>query len=80
MLGEKFASRGSFCVCINDVNGSFFKEGKGLKQGVPSSSILLNLVDDVFTKMLSKAAKCRLIRGLLPQVVLGGIIKYAICR
>jgi hypothetical protein len=51
------------------VNGSFFKEGKGLKQGVPSSPILFNLVDDVFTKMLSKAAKCRLIRGLLPRVV-----------
>jgi hypothetical protein len=46
----------SFCVKINDENDPFFKDGRGLKQGDPSSPILFNLVVDVFTKMLSKAA------------------------
>jgi hypothetical protein len=64
----------SFCVRINDENGPFFKAGKGLKQGDPSSPILFNLVADVFSKMLSKAVAARLIRGLLPQVVPGGVI------
>jgi hypothetical protein len=36
--------------------------------------LLFNLVADVFTKMLAKAASASLICGLLPQVVLGGII------
>jgi hypothetical protein len=35
---------------------------------------LFNLVDDVFTRMLMKAAKPGLISGLLPQVVEGGVI------
>ena len=65
---------GSFCVRINDFNSSFFKAGKGLKQGDPSSPILFNFVADVFTKMLCKAASNGLIRGLLPQVVPGGVI------
>jgi len=40
----------------------------------PFSHLLFNLVADVFTKTLMKAAKCGLISGLLPQVVDGGII------
>jgi hypothetical protein len=35
---------------------------------------LFNLVDDVFTRMLMKAAKQGLISDLLPQVVEGGVI------
>ena len=65
---------GSFCVRVNDFNSAFFKARKGLKQGDPSSPILFNFVDDVFTKMLYKAAGRGLIRGLLPQVVPGGVI------
>ena len=65
---------GSLCVRINDENSSYFKVGKGLKQGDPCSPILFNLVADVFSKMLFKAADVGLIRGLLPQVVDGGII------
>lgn len=36
--------------------------------------ILLNLITDVFSKMLEKAASAHLIRGLLPQAVPGGVI------
>jgi hypothetical protein len=65
---------GSICVRINDENSTFFKPGKGLRQGDPLSPLLFNLVADVFTKMLMNAAKHGLISGLLPQVVDGGII------
>jgi hypothetical protein len=64
----------SFCVRISDENGPFFKAGKGLKQGDPSSPILYNLVADVFTKMLAKAAAAGIISGLFPQVVPSGVI------
>jgi hypothetical protein len=65
---------GSSCVRVNDTNGPYFRAGRGLKQGDSSSPILFNLVEDVFTKMLAKAASASLICGLLPQVVPGGII------
>jgi hypothetical protein len=71
---QSFLVGGSSCVRINDTNGPYFKASRGLKQGDPCSPILFNLVADVFTKMLSKAASAGLIRGLLPQVVPGGVI------
>jgi hypothetical protein len=48
--------------------------GKGLKQGDPLSPILFNFIAEVFTKTLAKAASNNLIKGLLPQVVPGGVI------
>ena len=70
---------GSIRIHINDENSIFFKPGKGLRQGDPLSPLLFNLVADVFSRMLMKAARHGLISGLLPQVVEGGIIslKYA---
>lgn len=65
---------GSVCVKINEENSSYFSVGKGLRQGDPLSPLLFNLVADVFTKMLSKAAAHNLIEGLLPNVQDGGII------
>jgi hypothetical protein len=62
---------GSSCVRVNDINGPYFRAGRGLKQGDPSSPILFILVADAFTKMLSEAASAGLSRGLLPQVVQG---------
>jgi len=40
---------------------------------------LFNLVADIFTRMLIKAARSNLVSGLMPQVIEGGIIslKYA---
>jgi hypothetical protein len=45
--------------------------GKGLKQGDPISPILFNLVADVFSEILFKAATNHLICGLLPQAIPG---------
>lgn len=61
-------------MIINDENSTFFKPGKGLRQGDPLSPLLFNLVADVFSRMLMKAARANLISGLLPQVESGGII------
>jgi hypothetical protein len=43
---------GSSCVRINDMNDSYFKSGKGLKQGDLASPILFNLVADVFLNVI----------------------------
>ena len=65
---------GSICVRINDQNSNYFAAGKGLRQGDPLSPLLFNLVADVFTKMLIKAAGHGIIQGLLPEVQEGGIV------
>lgn len=67
----------NFCTVnarINDENSSFFKPGKGLRQGDPLSPLLFNLVVDVFSRMLMSVAKQGFISGLLPQVLEGRII------
>jgi hypothetical protein len=38
---SRVAQGGSICIRINDENNTFFKPGKGLRQGDPLSSILL---------------------------------------
>ena len=65
---------GSVCVRLNDENGSYFFVGKGLRQGDPLSPLLFNLVVDVFTKMLTKAANQGIISGLLTDLFEGGIV------
>jgi len=65
---------GSICIRMNDENSVFFKPGKGLRQGDPLSPLLFNLVADVFSRMLMKAARQNLISGLLPQVMGGGVV------
>jgi hypothetical protein len=54
-------------VTLNENDSSFFKTGKGLRQGDPLSPILYNLVGDVITRMLVKAASNNLIQGLSPS-------------
>uniref|UniRef100_A0A8I6WK33 Reverse transcriptase domain-containing protein n=1 Tax=Hordeum vulgare subsp. vulgare TaxID=112509 RepID=A0A8I6WK33_HORVV len=66
--------QGTFTVRINDTTGPYFVGGKGIKQGGPISQLLFNLVADVFSKMLTKATRHRLISGLLTNVIPGGII------
>lgn len=66
-------------IRLNDSESEYFLTGKGLRQGDPLSPILFNLVADVFTRMLSKAAHRSLISGLLPDFCPGGIfsLQYA---
>jgi hypothetical protein len=64
--------RGSVGLSINNVEGKFFQTGKGLRQGDPLSPLLFNLVVDVLSKMLQKAAKAGLIKGLGNELIEGG--------
>jgi len=65
---------GSLSIRPNDEDSTYFKTGKGLRQGDPLSPLLFNLVADVFTKMLMKAGGAGLISGLLPEICPGGVI------
>jgi hypothetical protein len=66
--------RGSVGVIINNEEGEFFQIGKGLRQGDPLSPLLFNLVVDVLSRMLQKAANVELIRGLGGNLVPGGVV------
>ena len=47
------------------MNSEFFIAGRGVRQGEHVSPLLFNLMADVFTKMLIRAANNNLISGLL---------------
>ena len=61
------------CTRLNllnkEENGIFFLTRKGLGQGDPLSDLLLNLIVDVFSRMLLKGSQASLIRGLCPNLV-----------
>jgi hypothetical protein len=59
---------------LNDENSEFFLTGRGVRQGDPISPILFNLVADVFTKMLIKAAMHNQITGLMHGMIPTGIV------
>jgi hypothetical protein len=54
---------GSVGVTLNGNDSPFFKTWKGLRQGDPLSPLLFNLVGDVLTRMLIKAAGKNSLRG-----------------
>lgn len=76
---QKLSRGGSVGVTLNGEDSRFFTTGKGLRQGDPISPILFNLVGDVLTKMLEKAAEKNLIKGLLTDIRDKGItsLQYA---
>jgi hypothetical protein len=55
-LGDEPDEGGSISIRINDENSTYFRLGRGLRQGDPLSPLLFSLVIDVFTRMLGKAA------------------------
>jgi hypothetical protein len=66
--------KGSVGVNLNGEESTYFKPGKGLRQGDPLSPLLFNLIGDVLTRMLAKAERCGQIRGVMPNFRVGGII------
>ena len=71
---ELLVKGGSVGVNLNGEESSFFSPGKGLRQGDPISPLLFNLVVDVLNRMMEKAARGGLIKGLLTDFTPNGII------
>jgi hypothetical protein len=65
---------GSISIRINEENRSYFRPVKGLRQGDHLSPLLINLVIDVFTRMLMKAAKKGYISGLMTEPQPEGVV------
>jgi hypothetical protein len=65
---------GFVSVLANGEENHTFKTGKGLRQGDPLSPLLFNLVVDVLTNMLDRAAKRNLVGGLLEQFRPRGVL------
>jgi hypothetical protein len=61
---RKIITGGSVGVNLNGEESAFFKTCKGLKQGDPISHMLFNLVGDVLTRMLLKAAEQGLVKWI----------------
>jgi hypothetical protein len=59
-------------INLNGELGNYFRIFKGLRQEDPLSPPLFNLVDGLAT-LLTKARDAKLIRGLVPGVVEGGL-------
>ena len=76
---ELLVKKGSVGVNLNREESSFFNPGKGLRQGDPISPLLFNLVVDVLTRMLTKAANQGLVKGVLTDFTPNGImsLQYA---
>jgi hypothetical protein len=56
-------------VKLNNVSGNLFVTCKGLRECDPLSPLLFDQVVDVVTRMLAKAAKACLIKGLCSAIL-----------
>jgi hypothetical protein len=65
---------GSLGIMVNGEDSSYFKPGKGLRQGDPLSPFLFNLVGDGLTRMLKRAVDKGLVKDLLEEFRVGGIV------
>jgi hypothetical protein len=70
----KLVQGGSTSISTNNENSAYFQSRKGLRQGDPLSPLLFNLVVDVFTRLLIKAARKGYIAGLMDSLYPEGVI------
>ena len=65
---------GTLSVKVNDSMGSYFKYGKGVRQGDPLSPLLFNIAVDTLSKMIALAQSNKLITGLIPEYIENGVV------
>lgn len=64
---------GRVSIMVNGQPGNYFRTYKGLRQGDPLSPLLFSLVGDTLSMMLDRARQCGDIRGLVLDLVNGGL-------
>jgi hypothetical protein len=69
----KTVKDGKVCINVNGERSPYFKTFRGLRQGDPLSPLLFNLVADVLGVLLDKASQKGHIKGVLEDLVPGGI-------
>jgi hypothetical protein len=62
---------GKVCININGVNESYFRTYKGLRQAL--SPILFNQIAEVLGSLLNSAKANGHLRGMVPNLIHGGI-------
>lgn len=70
---RQLVTGGSLGILVNGEESSYFKLGKGLRQSDPLSPLLFNLVGDVFSRVLDRAARNGLVQEVLKEFR-GGIL------
>jgi hypothetical protein len=70
----KMVKGGSISIRMNNDNSTYFQPGKGLRQEDLLSPLIFNIVVDVFSRLLIKAAKNGYIVGLIDSLYPEGVI------
>jgi retron-type reverse transcriptase len=70
---KQIVEGGKVGININGEDGHFFNTYKGLRQGDPLSPLLFNLVSDELATMFENAKRAGQIRGLVPNLIEGGL-------
>jgi hypothetical protein len=70
---EQVVSGGRVGINLNGELGNYFRTFKGLRQGDTLSPLLFNLVAYGLATLLTKAREASLFRGLVPELIEGGL-------
>jgi hypothetical protein len=75
-------SSSTVSVKLNNTIGSYFKSGRGVRQGDPLSPFLFNIATDSLSKMINLAQRNNLIKGLVPEYIENGVavLQFCVCK